>query len=60
MLKGLENGKKGSGSIKLKGELTVHFNCENTEKKKSWYIQAVCSGRRKSKGTGTCPLNCEW
>ena len=33
MLKGLENGKKGSGSIKLKGELTVHFNCENTEKK---------------------------
>lgn len=32
MLKGLENGKKGSGSIKLKGELTVHLNCENTEK----------------------------
>jgi len=50
-VKGLENVKKGSGSTKLKGELTVHFNCENTEKK-SWYIQAVSSGRRKSKELG--------
>ena len=41
MLKGLENGKKGSGSIKLKGELTVHFNCENTEKKILVYTSSL-------------------
>ena len=41
MLKGLENGKKGSGIIKLKGELTVHFNYENTEKKILVYTSSL-------------------
>lgn len=41
MLKGLENGQKGSGSIKLKGELTVYFSCENTEKNAGIYKQSL-------------------
>ena len=40
-VKGLENVKKGSGSTKLKGEPTVHFNCENTEKSPGIFKQSL-------------------